>query len=88
MSLEAHRREELIDQLALRTMRLGLATPAILLLETCKPLAFLGGQMMWAAQPFLNLWWKEKDLTELAQLLEDGEGVESLIERLESPATP
>ncbi len=84
MSLDAQRREQLIASLAQRATCLGLTAPAILLLEMGKPLAYLGAQMMWLAQPFLSVWWREKDLRDLALVLEDPAGVEAIIERLES----
>jgi hypothetical protein len=84
MHVDAQRREQLIGILAHRAERLGLTAPTILFLETFKPLAFIGAQMMWVAQPFLSLWWKEKDLRDLALVLEDPAGVEAIIDRLES----
>lgn len=86
MSLDAQRREQLIKSLAQRAARLGLTAPAILFLETAKPLAYLGAQMMWVAQPVLSMWWKGNDLRDLAFVLEDPAGIEAIIERLESSA--
>lgn len=86
MSLDAQRREQLIDTLASRAARLGLNAPAILFLEMTKPLAFLGAQMLWVTQPFLSVWWRDTDLHDLALMLEDPTGVEAIIERLESPS--
>ena len=84
MTLDAQRREQLIDQLAQRATQLGLASPAILFLEMHKPLAFLGAQMLWATQPLLSGWGREADLRDLARLLEDRASVDALIARLES----
>ncbi len=47
-----------------------------------KPLAFLGAQFLWAAQPFLALRFSYADVQEIARLLEDPGSVERLIERL------
>ncbi len=76
------RRERLIDDLVRRTARAKLTAPAILFLEMHKPLAFLGAQFLWAAQPFLTLWLNHADVQETARLLEDPAGVEHLIARL------
>ncbi len=84
MSLNAQRRDQLIDQLSQRASRLGISSLAILFLEMHKPLAFLGAQMLWATQPLLSFWWRETDVRELALLLEDRAGVDALIARLES----
>jgi hypothetical protein len=83
MALDAHRREQLLDELTRRIEELGLTAPAILFLETYKPLAFLGAQLLWFAQPFLNLGFNAADLHDLTLLIEDRAGVEELIDRLE-----
>ncbi|MCX7838057.1 MAG: hypothetical protein N2559_01165 [Anaerolineae bacterium] len=82
--LKDARREELITALAQRIEQAGMVAPAILFLETFKPLAFLGAQLVWLAQPFLTLGLKETDVRDLAQLIEDEDGVEALIARLEA----
>lgn len=78
------RREELINALAQRIEQAGMVAPAILFLETFKPLAFVGAQLLWFAQPFLTLGLNENDVRALAQLFEEDEGVEALIARLEA----
>ncbi len=82
------RREQFIDDLARRAARAHVTAPAILFLEMHKPLAFLGAQMLWAAQPFLGVWWDPADVHAVARLLEDPESVEALIRRLESTERP
>jgi hypothetical protein len=76
------RREQLIENLVRRAARANVTAPAILFLEMHKPLAFLGAQFLWAAQPFLVPWLKHGDVREMACLLEDPSAVEQLIERL------
>lgn len=87
MSLDTERREQLIEQLIQRAQSWGVASPAILFLEMHKPLAFLGAQMLWAAQPFLSFWWRDNDLRDLALLLEDRGSIDALIARLESSSS-
>ncbi|HEX7593794.1 MAG TPA: hypothetical protein VF429_06450 [Anaerolineae bacterium] len=70
-----------------------MTAPAILFLEMHKPLAFLGAQLLWIAQPFLSIGLNNADLSDLITVIEDRAGVEELIERLEarqtdSPASP
>lgn len=81
---DPQRRDQLIDHLARRAARMHVTAPAILFLEMHKPLAFVGAQMLWAAQPFLSLWLDHAEIGDVARLLEDPENVEKLIERLES----
>ncbi|MBI4785662.1 MAG: hypothetical protein HY782_01260 [Chloroflexi bacterium] len=82
--MDKQRRGQLIENLARRAERMRLTAPAILFLEMNRPLAFLGAQLLWATQPFLNLWLDHADLREFTLLLEDPAGVQELIERLES----
>lgn len=84
MTLDTPRRQQLIDRLAHRIAGLGMTAPAILFLEMHKPLAFLGAQFLWAAQPFLSIVWNDADLRDFAAIIEDRAGVEELIDRLES----
>ncbi len=83
MALDPQRRDQLIEELAHRAAQAHLTAPAILFLEMYKPLAFLGAQLLWAAQPFLGLWWSPADVRALARLFEDPSSVDRLIERIE-----
>jgi len=85
--MDEQRREQLLDDLTRRIEKMGMTAPAILFLETYKPLAFLGAQLLWFAQPFLSLGFKEADLRDLALLIEDRAGVEELLDRLEALQT-
>jgi len=61
----------------------GLRLPLLLMLQAGRPLAFLGGQFLWIAQPALSLILPGQWLHQTAQLLEEPEAVEALIVRLE-----
>ncbi len=84
MALDTERREQLVERLARRVAELGLSAPAILFLETYKPLSFLGAQLLWVAEPFLRLGLPPADLRDFTLLLEDRAGIAALIERLET----
>lgn len=87
MALDAARRQQIVDRAANRIAGLGLTAPAILFLEMNKPLAYLGAQLLFAAQPFLSLAFNQADLRDLAEIIEDPAGVEQLVARLESIRT-
>ncbi len=85
-----------IENVATKIQALGLATPAILLLEAHKPLSFLGSHLLLIAQPTLNIF-LPRDLTQHSiNLLADPHQLERLITRLENgppanlsgPSTP
>ena len=93
MDLDASRRQQLIDRVVQQIAGRGMTAPAILFLEMHKPLAFLGAQLLWIAQPFLSIGLNNADLSDLITVIEDRAGVEELIERLEarqtdSPSSP
>lgn len=87
MALDISRRQQLIDRCARRIADLGLTAPAILFLEMHKPLAFLGAQLLLVMQPFLSLGFDDADLRDVAAIIEQRDGVEELVQRLESLAT-
>lgn len=83
MKLSVDRQEELVDSLAQRLDRWGLATPAIALLEAHKPLGFIASQTLLVFQPLLTLFVSDVSLEEYSLLLEDRGSVERIIYRLE-----
>lgn len=77
-----------IEKIANRISDLGLTTPAILLLEAHKPVAFVGSQLLLIAQPTLDLFLPPNFTQNTIELLADPEQLEQLICRLEmNPAS-
>jgi hypothetical protein len=72
-----------IDQVANQITRIGLSSPAILMLEAHKPLAFVGSQVLLVAQPTLDIFLPPKLTHNIYDLLTDQAQVEQLITRLE-----
>lgn len=73
----------LLDKLAQWVVRKKLTTPAILFLETGKPLNFLGSQLLIAFGPFIQAFFKGEQYQKIALILEKDENVELLIELIE-----
>ena len=76
--------QELLDRLSETLCRYGLRMPALVALEAGRPLAFLGGQLLWVAQPALSLFFPDQALRQVAQVLEEPTAVEALVARLET----
>lgn len=72
-----------VEQVAQKIFDIGLATPAILLLEAHKPLAFLASQLLLIAQPTLNLFFSPPTTENYINLLAEEAQLEQLISRLE-----
>lgn len=73
----------LIQQIAETIIQRGWRTPALALLEAGRPLAFLGGQLLWLSQPLFASLLPAIRWREFAHLLEDSAAVEALIGQLE-----
>lgn len=67
-----------VDQVASTISRRGLQAPTLIFLEAGHPVTFLGGQLLWVAQPALSLFMPAKMVTQVAELLEDPEAVQAL----------
>ena len=76
--------QELLDRLAEMLCRNGLRMPVLVALEAGRPLAFLGGQLLWVAQPALSLFFPDQSVREFAQVLEEPGAVTALAARLET----
>ncbi len=73
----------LLEKLAQWVVSKNLTTPAILFLETGKPLNFLGSQLLIAFSPFIQAFFKGEQYQKVALILEKDENVELLIELIE-----
>lgn len=73
-----------LDRLAAVVQRYGLCGPALMVLAAGRPLAFLGGQLLWLLQPALSLLVPGQQVAQLAYVLEKPEAVSALVTRLET----
>jgi len=63
-----------------------LETPAILFLESVRPLSFVGAQGMHFLEPFARAVFDVKDYERLARMLERRENLERLVQAIEDAA--
>lgn len=75
---------ELIEKVARAVVARGMAVPAILVLESSKPLSFLGSQALHFLEPFVRALMDGATFTLFAKALEDRENVERLLVRIEA----
>jgi len=75
---------EIMDRLAGKIVERRLATPAILFLESIKPLSFLGNQALIFFQPIVQSIVNFKSYDEIAGILEDRENLEYLLTKIEA----
>jgi hypothetical protein len=85
--LSTERAELLIEKLASWIVNHRLETPAIIFLESIKPLSFIGSQMwLMYGVPMLGLVVDEHQSSEYGLLFEDRRHVEALISQIETLA--
>lgn len=76
--------EAAVDRVARFVVRFGLTVPAILALESMRPLSFVGSQFMHVLSPSITSILSSREWDALAGLLEDRRGLDVLIERIEN----
>ena len=75
--------EELLDRISRAVVRWGMPVPAIFLLESSKPLSFVGSQFLHFLSPLVHTVLNARELDRMAVMLERRETVEVLIRRIE-----
>ena len=78
--------EALLDRLATRVVELHMEVPAILALESGRPLGFLASQAMVFFEPIARALFRLPDYRRLAALVERRETVEKLLTKIEARA--
>jgi hypothetical protein len=76
--------EALLDRIAAAVVRFGMTVPAVFLLESSKPLSFVGSQFLHFLSPIVHTVLDARELDRLAVMLERRDTVEALILRIES----
>lgn len=75
--------EEILTKIAQKVVHWKMAVPAILFLESMKPLNYIGSQMMVFFEPFVQTLFSWKDYDELRKMMEERETVERLLQKIE-----
>lgn len=73
-----------VQDLASSLVGRGLTMPAIVLLEMCRPVAFIGSQLLLLLDPLVSPW-GGTFARRYASLLEDPQQLDRLLELLENP---
>ena len=75
--------QDLIDRLARFIAERGMTTPALLVLETGRPLNFIGSQVLAFLSPFLTLLFSSEDYDRFIRILERRGSIDRLVEAIE-----
>jgi len=75
--------EVILDKIAKKVVYWRMTTPAILFLESVKPMNYLGSQMMVFFEPFVQALFNVKEYNEFIGIMEERENVERLLVKIE-----
>jgi hypothetical protein len=75
---------ELVERLARLVVERHLAVPAVLFLESSKPLAFLGGQALHFFEPMVHTITQRPEYRQAADILGDRDKIEHVLRRIEA----
>jgi hypothetical protein len=75
--------EKLLDAVAGRVVRMGMAVPAIFFLESTKPLSYIGSQALVFLEPFVKSFLNVASYDRFVALLEDRGSIERLLRKIE-----
>jgi len=81
--LDEEEMDKFINKVASEIVRRRLATPAIIMLESSKPLTFVASQAMIFFDPMVNMVTSLKSYSKFQKILEDRDRVEQLISTIE-----
>jgi hypothetical protein len=81
--ISVERREEVLTKIAQKVVDLKLTPVAVVMLESSKPLSFVGSQLMVFFQPIVTSLFPFRQYDEVAALLEERANVEALIQKIE-----
>ena len=77
---------ELLARLAAKIVARRMAGPAILFLESARPLNYIGSQALTFLRPFLEPFFNPADTKRLAEILERRTGLRALVRAIEAAA--
>jgi hypothetical protein len=75
--------EALLDRVAVRVVAMRMTVPAILALESMKPLSFVGSQAMYFFEPMVRTFFSVPEYERFAAMLERRDTMEALLVRIE-----
>jgi len=79
----APEQQEILDKIAKKVVLWKMSVPAILFLESVKPLNYIGSQMLVFFEPFVQTLFSWKDYDEFRKMMEERENTERLLQAIE-----
>jgi hypothetical protein len=79
----SEKQSELLDKLAQKVVSYRMTVPAIMFLETAKPLSYIGSQTMVFFEPMVKAVFNIAEYDEIRIMMEDRRNVDELLVRIE-----
>ncbi len=83
VEISHERAVEIIEKISRYIAERRMAAPAIMAIESLRPLNFIGSQVMYFLAPFAEVIFKPKEYEELAALIEKEEYINLLLKRID-----
>ena len=83
IEVSKERTAELIEKVAMFFAERRLGAPALLFLESFRPLNFIGSQIMYFLTPFANVLFANREFEEFAAIMGERENIQLLIKRID-----
>ena len=75
--------DQILDKIAKKVVHWRMTTPAVLFLESVKPMNYVGSQMLVFFEPFVQALFNLKEYNEFIRIMEERENVEKLLVKIE-----
>ncbi|HAV92600.1 TPA: hypothetical protein DCW38_05405 [candidate division WOR-3 bacterium] len=82
--ISSDRKKEIISKIAKNIVLRGLTAPAIMFLESVKPMNFLGSQVMVFFEPIILTFFNISEYREASLMFEERDTIEKLINEIEN----
>ena len=82
--ISSDRKKEIISKIAKNIVLRGLTAPAIMFLESVKPMNFLGSQVMVFFEPIILTFFNINEYREASLMFEERDTIEKLINEIEN----
>lgn len=83
VEIKPERAREIIEKISKFIVRRKMAAPAILAIESLRPLNFIGSQILYFLAPFAEVIFNAKEYQEFAALIEKDKYVKLLLKRID-----
>jgi hypothetical protein len=76
--------EQILEKIAAKVVEKRMAAPAVIFLESVKPLNFVGAQVMAFVEPFVTTLFPIKDYDPIREMFERRDSIERLLTKIEA----